>query len=112
MRNAALANYDQTQAEFQGNDNVPVEARVNPHRLVNLLVAHMEDRGERGRKVKELLRRMADRRWCITAGVHQGGLGGAGRGADTNRHITVNAGGRGYHVQLMANDQLQNITGG
>lgn len=112
LRNDALDNYDQTQAEFQGNDNVPIEARLSPERLVDLLVAHMEDRRERGRTVKDLLRRMAERRWCITAGVHAGGLGGAGRGADPNRHITVNAGGRGYHVQLMANDELQNITGG
>ncbi|MFH8616334.1 DUF4157 domain-containing protein [Streptomyces sp. NPDC017979] len=112
LRNNAVTNYDQRQAEFQGNATVPVEARVSPERLVDLLVAHMNDRGERGRIVKELLRRMAERFWCITAGVHAGGLGGAGRGADPNRHITINAGGRGYHVQLMANDELQNITSG
>jgi hypothetical protein len=107
-----LANYRQVQAEFPGNKNTPVEARVNKERLVNWLISHMEDRGSRGRTVKEVLKAMSQRTWCVTAGVHQAGLGGGGRAADPNRHITLNVGGRGYHVQLMANDEFQNITGG
>jgi hypothetical protein len=112
LAQAALENYDQRQAEFQGNQNVQVEARVNPERLVHLLTNHAEDRGKRGRTVKDLLREMARGWWCITAGPHEGGVGGAARAADPNRHITLNVRGRGYHVQLMANDEFQNVTGG
>lgn len=110
LRDQMLANYRQRQAEFPGNERVPVEARVNAEHLVDMLLGHADSRGELSRTVKELLTRLAEKSWCITAGVHAGGLGGGG-GADPNRHITLNVNGAGVHVQLMANDKLQNITG-
>jgi hypothetical protein len=105
------ANYEQSRAQFQGTDNVPVEGVPTPHGLTNLLINNMENR-TCGRDVKALLSQMSTKKWCITAGVHQGGLGGNGRGADPNIHITLDVGGKGWHVQLMSNDQLLGVTGG
>lgn len=52
---------------------------------------------------KELLQQMNDGDWTIRAG----GLGGAGRVADPNPHITLNVAGVGHHINYKYNKQNQ-----
>ncbi|SFW88769.1 RHS repeat-associated core domain-containing protein [Amycolatopsis australiensis] len=111
--NPVLANNRPGQPVFHGNANVPVQ-EINDKRFVGLLEKLAGQKGEAGRRAKELLKQMREGRgWQQTAGIHQGGLGGAAGGADPRPHITVNVGGRGYHVHVgKFNGQLfaQDIT--
>jgi RHS repeat-associated protein len=97
--NPQLANQHGAQPVFHGNQNVPV-TEINDKKFVNLLHDLASKRGEDGRRAKRLLELMSDRRWQQTAGVHQGGLGGAAGGADPRPHITLSLGGHGYHVHV------------
>jgi hypothetical protein len=113
-KQSILGNYRQTQAMFPGNENTPVLTQVGIDYVVALLdnasdVYSIKD------SVRDLLGRMATRDWCITSGVHAGGLGGAAGAADPAEHITLSAGGRGYHLRVIRKDRklvLYDITGG
>ncbi|GLY40460.1 type IV secretion protein Rhs [Amycolatopsis sp. NBRC 101858] len=98
--NPVLANNRPGQPVFHGNANVPV-TEISDKKFVGILQDLAKGRGEGSRRAKELLRQMEEGRgWQQTAGIHQGGLGGAAGGADPRPHITVNVGGRGYHVHV------------
>ena len=98
--NPVLGNNRPGQPVFHGNANVPV-TEINDKKFVGILENLAAGRGEGARRAKELLRQMQEGRgWQQTAGIHQGGLGGAAGGADPRPHITVNVGGRGYHVHV------------
>ncbi|WP_328457045.1 RHS repeat-associated core domain-containing protein [Amycolatopsis sp. NBC_00438] len=98
--NPVLANNRPGQPVFHGNANVPV-TEISDKKFVGILENLANGRGEGSRRAKELLKQMQEGRgWQQTAGIHQGGLGGAAGGADPRPHITVNVGGRGYHVHV------------
>ena len=110
LGNDALDNYNKSaRARFQGNDGVPIEANISPEKLVNALQTAASGNSEVHTQAKEMLQKLAhDNEWNIPAGVHEGGLGGDGRAADPNKHITLST---GHHVQLGNNDSIKNITG-
>ena len=98
--NPVLGNNRPGQPVFHGNANVPV-TEISDKKFVGILENLASGRGEGARRAKELLKQMQEGRgWQQTAGIHQGGLGGAAGGADPRPHITVNVGGRGYHVHV------------
>jgi RHS repeat-associated protein len=98
--NPVLANNRPGQPVFHGNANVPV-TEISDKKFVGILQDLAKGRGEGSRRAKELLKQMEEGRgWQQTAGIHQGGLGGAAGGADPRPHITVSVGGRGYHVHV------------
>jgi RHS repeat-associated protein len=111
--NPVLANNRPGQPVFHGNARVPV-TEISDKKFVGVLEKLAAGRGEGSRRAKELLKQMEEGRgWQQTAGIHQGGLGGAAGGADPRPHITVSVGGRGYHVHVgEANGNLfaQDIT--
>lgn len=92
--------------DFQGNERTPV-TRINPERLETLLENTTSSRGELGRTANTLLNQGCD----ILAGLHEGGIGGQGRGADPSRHITVRSGGHAYHIKVNAKGVVYDITG-
>lgn len=92
--------------DFQGNERTPV-TRINPERLETLLENTTSSRGELGRIANTLLNQGCD----ILAGLHEGGIGGQGRGADPSRHITVRSGGHAYHIKVNAKGVVYDITG-
>ncbi len=64
-------------------------------------------------QAKVLLEQMTQNKWSIPAGGHAGGLGGNGRGADPNPHITLRAGRKTYHLGYTIKDKkiiLERIT--
>ncbi|MEV6645801.1 RHS repeat-associated core domain-containing protein [Amycolatopsis sp. NPDC051371] len=98
--NPVLGNNRPGQPVFHGNANVPV-TEISDKKFVGILENLAAGRGEGSRRAKELLKQMQEGRgWQQTAGIHQGGLGGAAGGADPRPHITVSVGGRGYHVHV------------
>jgi hypothetical protein len=106
----ALSNYDKSaMPRFQGNDNVPIEANISPEKLVGALQKSASYGGDTGSESKQLLGQLANGgAWNISAGIHEGGLGGAAGGADPNKHITLST---GHHVQLNDKGELKKITG-
>ena len=51
---------------------------------------------------------LGNRAWTVTAGMHQGGIGGAAGAADQNHHVTTST---GHHIQFNNRMHLQKITG-
>jgi hypothetical protein len=80
-------------AEFRGNNNVPV-IRVNLKQLKRMLS------GSTNSSCIRLSRDIKLYGCEIVAGIHQGGLGGSGFGADPRPHITVRVNGDTYHVHI------------
>lgn len=75
---------------------------ITAEKLYNLLDSHAtRDRGDIKRKCKDMLDQMNVNGWRITAGIHAGGIGGGGRGADPRSHITLNIDrGGSYHIRF------------
>jgi hypothetical protein len=92
----------------------PGKRPANVDEVVDLLENASESRTAHAgvrRAANALLEAMSLGRWRVTAGRHRGGVGGGGRGADQNDHITVAVRGRGYHLQLTIDGHLRRITG-
>jgi hypothetical protein len=75
---------------------------ISADKLYNLLDSHATTgRGDLKRKCKDILELMNANGWRITAGIHAGGIGGGGRGADPRSHITINIDrGGSYHIRF------------
>lgn len=101
------------QPEFRGNANVPIKTGANEKRVTDLLGYHAQRNTQVGKQSRALLEKMgkANNGWNVTAGVHQGGLGGDGRAADPHDHITVRAGRDQYHLRFNKKGQLTEVTG-
>jgi hypothetical protein len=92
------------QPRFRGNDNVPIEGELSEKALLDIFRAYSGNG-----QVKELVAILAGQDWCITAGFHRGGLGGAAGGADQRSHITLST---GHHVRFdESRRRLVEITG-
>ncbi len=108
-----VARYSQTQAYFPGNDNVPILKSIKPQEAVELL-NNATSNGPVAAPATDLLNLMREHAWCITAGVHAGGLGGAAGGADPHTHISLSVNGAGYHLRVTLKNKmwvLWDITG-
>lgn len=110
-----LSNYEQTQAYFPGTVNTPIIQAISREELVELLNNGTTNDPVSGPS-KDLLHHMQAQQWCITAGVHEGGLGGAAGGADPQPHISISVNGHGYHLRVLQNKKkklwiLWDITG-
>jgi len=92
--------------DFQGNEGTPV-TRINPKKMEEILEKTKSSRGDLGRMAKLLLEQGGD----ILAGIHEGGIGGNGRGADPTQHITIRSGGHAYHIHIKENGVVTKITG-
>ena len=91
----------------------PGERRVSVDAVVDLLVS-AAGTGHPGvrRAANALLEAMEDYGpWLILASKHRGGVGGSGRSADRNAHITVRVGNTGYHLQTTVDGHIRRITG-
>ena len=111
LGNEALDNYDHNaRPRFQGNEGTPVEANISPEKLVNSLQQAASGNSPLHSEAKQTLSALAEEHngWNISAGVHQGGLGGGGFAPDPNKHITLST---GHHVQLNDKNQIKRITG-
>jgi hypothetical protein len=92
------------QPRFRGNDDVPIEQELSENDLLQILRVYSGND-----QVKELVAILAGQRWCITAGFHRGGIGGAAGGADPRPHVTLST---GHHVRFDENRRrLVEITG-
>jgi hypothetical protein len=98
------------QAEFKGNQNTPIKAGANEDKALDLVGHHSTRNTQVGKQSKELVNQLGNARggWKVTAGVHQGGLGGAAGGADQRQHITLST---GHHLRFNNKGQLMEITG-
>jgi hypothetical protein len=98
------------QAEFHGNENTPIQAGINEHKVVDVLGHHSQKDNQVGHQSKALLDHLGNAQggWKVTAGIHQGGLGGAAGGADPRNHITLNT---GHHIRLNNKGDVSEITG-
>jgi len=108
----AKANTNRTggQAEFKGNANTPIKTGANEKRVTQLLGHHAQRNTQVGKQSKALLNHLGKTGsgWKVTAGVHQGGLGGSAGAADQRDHITLST---GHHLRFNKNGQLMEITG-
>jgi hypothetical protein len=106
---AARKGVQQEEADYFDKDTVLDNFQRGPHwqgvdfnitseQVYQLLENATRRRGELGRKATALLDAM-ENGWTITAGGHAGGLGGGGRGADPNPHVTIRVGRVTYHLQ-------------
>lgn len=92
------------QPRFRGNANVSVDEELSEATLLDILRVYSGNR-----QVRELVEILAGQRWCITAGFHRGGLGGAAGGADPRNHITIST---GHHIRFdESRRRLVEITG-
>lgn len=109
FRQSVLANC-LTSSGYNGDGVI----NINADRLFDLLDSHAKTgRGELKRKSKDLLIEMNSQQWRIAAGIHAGGLGGAGRAADPRPHITLSLRSGSYHLRFSGagkNLQLMEIT--
>jgi hypothetical protein len=98
------------QAEFRGNANTPIQKGANEKRVVDLLGHHSQSNTQVGKQSRALLDHLgnAGGGWKVTAGVHQGGLGGRAGAADQRQHITLST---GHHLRFNNKGQLMEITG-
>ncbi|MEH2258256.1 hypothetical protein [Nostoc sp.] len=77
-----------------------VNFNINKNKLTKLLMNTINySNKELGRKAKLLLNQMSKQNWQVLAGGHSGGLGGGGRPADPNPHITLRVGKTTYHLR-------------
>jgi hypothetical protein len=95
------------QARFRGNETVPIQQEINEKRLLKNLSTFQKSHGVGG-QVQELVSTLSTTSWKITAGVHQGGLGGAAGTADLRKHITLST---GHHLRLGSGQKIVEITG-
>ncbi len=110
-----LSNYNQTVAYFPGTVNTPIIQEISREEAVELLNNATTNDPISG-PAKDLLHYMGEHDWCITAGVHEGGLGGAAGGADPEPHISLSCHAYGYHLRVSNNKKkkmwiLWDITG-
>lgn len=98
------------QAKFPGNENTPIKKNANEKSVLKHLDGHAGKNTQLGQQSKDLLKHLGNAQggWKVTAGVHQGGLGGAQGGADQKNHITLST---GHHLRFNSKDKLQEITG-
>ena len=101
---------NKAQPRFNGNERVPIEVGVSPEALVNNLQRQAAKGGDLGREAKQMLGYLGNenRGWTVTAGMHQGGIGGAAGGADPNHHVTTST---GHHIQFNDSMEMKKITG-
>jgi hypothetical protein len=79
-----------------------VNFNINKNKVTQLLMNTTKSSNkELGRKAKSLLTEMSKKNWQILAGGHSGGLGGKGRPADPNPHITLQVGKTTYHLRYI-----------
>ena len=109
---AARQNINRTggQAEFRGNDNTPIKVGANEASVLDHLGAHAGKNTQLGHQSKALLDHLGSAQggWKVTAGIHEGGLGGAQGGADPKNHITLST---QHHLRFNNKNNLQEITG-
>jgi hypothetical protein len=67
-----------------------VDQNIPPKTFVRAMIAASGGRGPEARHIKDEAELMQTHQWTITAGLHQGGLGGGGYQADPRPHITLN----------------------
>jgi hypothetical protein len=114
LKNLILANNERRwRGQYQSDTLTErVWQKVSPAMVVDLLddARHIQ-RYDVTRDLSggELLRKMKDTRWCITAAPHEGGTGGEGRSADPNLHITLRIAGSNYHLRCKEHPQLHII---
>lgn len=96
---AVIATYNQTVPLFAGNETVPILKSFDQRALVDLL-NNATTNDPVAEPATDLLNLMTNHSWCITAGVHRGGRGGAGGGADPEPHITLSVNAVGYHLRV------------
>ena len=111
LGNDALENYDKdAMPRFGGNAQVPIEANVSPGKLIEALQESASSNSVVSSESKQVLQNLAEEHngWNISAGIHEGGLGGAGFAPDPNKHITLST---GHHVQLNDKGEIKRITG-
>ena len=104
-RDQAIRRFDSSAGQYQD-----VYQKVGPELICDMLD---QCRGAIRPTASQLLEEMARRRWTISATLHEGGIGGGGRGADPSLHFTVRVGNRSYHLQCRENAHvfyIYNIT--
>jgi hypothetical protein len=85
---------------FAGTPGTPVQ-HVSAVDVKNLLKKAL---GTTDRRLRRNAQYMLDQGvLSITAGIHQGGLGGSGWAPDKKAHITVNVAGANYHFRMNTN---------
>lgn len=100
-----LSMYKQTVAYFPGTADTPIIQAITREDLVDLLNNATTNDAVSGPSA-DLLHYMREYNWCITAGVHEGGLGGAAGGADPEPHISLSVNGYGYHLRVVKKNKL------
>jgi hypothetical protein len=111
LGNQALDNYDKDAVpRFPGNEAVPIQANISPEKLISALQDSASGSSGVHSEAKQTLESLASEYhgWNISAGIHEGGLGGGGFAADPNKHITLST---GQHVQLNDAGVIKRITG-
>ncbi|MEH1912929.1 hypothetical protein [Nostoc sp.] len=79
-----------------------VDFNINKDKVTKLLMNTTNSGNkELNRKAKLLLTEMSRQNWQVLAGGHSGGLGGQGRPADPNPHITLQVGRVAYHLRYI-----------
>lgn len=92
------------QPRFRGNANVSIDQELSEEKLLKILTIYSNND-----QVQELVAILAGQPWCITAGFHRGGLGGAAGAADPRVHITIST---GHHIRFdKSRERLVEITG-
>jgi len=86
-------------ARLQGYQGEGV-TNINTKKLIGLLDNTRSQRGPLGRQATDLLKRMETNPWHVRAGLHQGGIGGAGRPADPRTHITLQVDRTTHHLRF------------
>jgi hypothetical protein len=98
----ALPGEAELQAAFHGTESTPV-TEVSHEQVFGALHSARRRRGPLGRDANRLLRTLeSGEPWQVTAGIHSGGLGNAAQGvhADERPHVSMQAGGKGFHLRL------------
>lgn len=78
--------------KFKGNESVKIAQALDEGALLDILGIY-----QNMTQVKELVATLAGTPWCVTAGFHKGGIGGAAGAADQDLHITTST---GHHVKF------------
>lgn len=114
LKNIILGNYERSwRSQYQPISTTErVWRKLTPSLVVDLLDAARNVRRydvNRDYGGGDLLRRMKEGPWCITATAHEGGKGDQDRAADPNLHITVRVAGKSYHLRCKEHPQLHII---
>src|SRR5215472_3698065 len=96
--------------KFSGGEKTTINKNANEKSVLNHLGAHADKNTQLGHQSKDLLNHLGGAKdgWKVTAGVHQGGLGGEQGVPDPKNHITLST---GHHLRFNSKDNLQEITG-